>query len=101
LGFLSRYGFISWRKTKNNKCTEKQGFKINPKKLEKAINKKTKWIILNSPSNPTGAGYTKKEIKDLAKVLIKIKNVHILSDDIYEHVKYDNFKFFTIAQISN
>ena len=56
-------------------------------------------VILNSPSNTTGAGYSKKEIQELAKILIKNKNVYILSDDIYEHVKYDNFKFFTIAQI--
>ena len=56
-------------------------------------------VILNSPSNPTGAGYTKKEIQNLAKVLVKNKKVHILSDDIYEHIKYDNFNFFTIAQI--
>ncbi len=87
-------------KPKIIKCTEQEGFKLTAKKLQKAITKKTKWLILNSPSNPTGAGYTKKEIQDLAKVLIKKKKVFILSDDIYEHVRYDNFKFFTIAQIS-
>ena len=87
-------------KPKIVKCTEQEGFKLTAKKLKKAISKRTKWIILNSPSNPTGAGYTKKEIQDLAKVLIRNKNVHILSDDIYEHIKYDNFNFFTIAQIS-
>ena len=87
-------------KPKIVKCTEKEGFKLTASKLKKAITKKTKWIILNSPSNPTGAGYTKKEINDLAKVLIKHKNVHILSDDIYEHISYDNFKFYTIAQVS-
>ena len=87
-------------KPKIVKCTEKEGFKLTAKKLKKAISKKTKWVILNSPSNPTGAGYSKKEIQDLAKILIKNKNVYILSDDIYEHVKYDNFNFFTIAQIS-
>ena len=85
-------------KPKIVKCTEQEGFKLTAKKLKKAISKKTKWVILNSPSNPTGAGYTKKEITDLAKVLIKNKKVHILSDDIYEHIKYDNFNFFTIAQ---
>ncbi|MDB3913161.1 aminotransferase class I/II-fold pyridoxal phosphate-dependent enzyme, partial [Candidatus Pelagibacter sp.] len=53
------------------------------------------------PSNPTGAGYSKDEIESLAKVLIKNKKIHILSDDIYEHIKYDNFNFFTIAQIPN
>ena len=87
-------------KPKIVKCTEQEGFKLTAKKLKKAITKKTKWVIFNSPSNPTGAGYTKKEIQDLAKILIRNKKVHILSDDIYEHVKYDNFKFFTIAQIS-
>ena len=87
-------------KPKIIKCTEQEGFKLNASKLKKAITKKTKWIILNSPSNPTGAGYTKKEIQDLAKILIKNKKVHILSDDIYEHIKYDNFNFYTIAQNS-
>jgi aspartate aminotransferase len=87
-------------KPKIVKCSEADGFKLTPKSLKKAITKNTKWLILNSPSNPTGAGYTKKEINDLAKVLIKNKNVHILSDDIYEHISYDNFKFYTIAQVS-
>ena len=87
-------------KPKIVKCTEQEGFKLTSKKLKKAITKKTKWLILNSPSNPTGAGYTKREIKDLAKILIRNKKVHILSDDIYEHIKYDKFNFFTIAQIS-
>ena len=87
-------------KPKIVKCTEQEGFKLTASKLRKAITKKTKWLILNSPSNPTGAGYTKKEIEDLAKVLIRNKKVYILSDDIYEHIKYDNFNFYTIAQNS-
>jgi aspartate aminotransferase len=87
-------------KPKIVKCTEQEGFKLTPSKLRKAITKKTKWLILNSPSNPTGAGYTKKEIEELARVLVKNKKVHILSDDIYEHIKYDNFNFYTIAQNS-
>jgi len=87
-------------KPKIVKCTEQEGFKLTPSKLRKAITRKTKWLILNSPSNPTGAGYTKKEIEELAKVLVKNKKVHILSDDIYEHIKYDNFNFYTIAQNS-
>ncbi len=82
------------------KCEEKDGFKLSAKKLEKAISKKTKWLILNSPSNPTGAGYTKKEIEDLSEVLLKYKKIFILSDDIYEHIRYEGFNFFTIAQIS-
>ncbi len=82
------------------KCDEKDGFKLSARKLEKAISKKTKWLILNSPSNPTGAGYTKKEIEELGKVLLKNKKVFILSDDIYEHIRYGNYNFYTIAQIS-
>jgi aspartate aminotransferase len=82
------------------KCTEKQGFKINPLELEKSITKKTKWIILNSPSNPTGACYSEEDVRKIAKVLIKHPQVHILSDDIYEHVAYEGFKFFTIAQVA-
>ena len=83
------------------KCDEKDNFKLTPEKLNKAINKKTKWVILNSPSNPTGSAYTKKEIEDLSKILIKYKKVYILSDDIYEHIIYDDFDFFTIAQIKS
>ena len=86
-------------KPKIIKCSEKNEFKITPAELKKAIGRKTKWLIINSPSNPTGSCYTKKEIEDLSKILIKNKNVYILSDDIYEHITYDNFKFFTIAQI--
>ena len=82
-------------------CNEKQGFKINPSELEKSITKKTKWIILNSPSNPTGACYSEKDIKEIGKILEKHSHVFILSDDIYEHVTYGNFEFFTIAQIEN
>ena len=82
-------------------CDEKQGFKINPSDLEKFISPKTKWIILNSPSNPTGACYTEKDIREIAKVLEKHSHVYILSDDIYEHVTYEGFKFFTIAQIES
>ena len=86
-------------KPKIIKCDENEGFKLTSKNLKKAITKKTKWLILNSPSNPTGAGYTKDELENLSKVLIKNKNIHILSDDIYEHITYDNFNFFTIAQV--
>jgi aspartate aminotransferase len=82
-------------------CGEKQGFKINPADLEKFITPKTKWIILNSPSNPTGACYSEKDIKAIANVLEKHNHVYILSDDIYEHVTYEGFKFFTIAQIES
>ena len=87
-------------KPKIVKCKEEDGFKLTPKKLKKVISKKTKWLIINSPSNPTGACYTKNEIENLSKILIKNKKIYILSDDIYEHITYDNFNFFTIAQIS-
>ena len=86
-------------KPKIVRCDEKNNFKITPEQLRKAISKKTKWVILNSPSNPTGSAYTKKEIEDLSKVLMKYKKVFILSDDIYEHITYDDFRFYTIAQI--
>ncbi|MFM2129139.1 MAG: hypothetical protein RL477_685 [Pseudomonadota bacterium] len=76
-----------------------QGFKITPAQLEAAITPKTKWLILNSPSNPTGAAYSRAEIKALAAVLLRHPNVWILSDDIYEHLVYDNFEFTTIAQV--
>ena len=88
-------------KPKIVKCEEKDNFKLTPLKLKKAITKKTKWIILNSPSNPTGSSYTKSEIKDLAEILKKNKKIYILSDDIYEHITYDNFKFSTIAEIKD
>ena len=90
---------LSGGKPKIVKCDEEDGFKLTQQKLQKAITKKTKWLILNSPSNPTGVGYKKNEIESLSKVLIKHKKIHILSDDIYEHIRYDNFNFFTIAQI--
>ena len=80
-------------------CSENNNFKITPSELEKSITNKTKWIIINSPSNPTGSGYTQKELEALGEILKKNKNVFILSDDIYEHITYDDFKFFTIAQI--
>ena len=82
------------------KCSENENFKITPEKLKNSITNKTKWLILNSPSNPTGSCYSENEIKSLAKVLIENKQVHILSDDIYEHITYSKFKFFTIAQIN-
>ena len=88
-------------KPKIVKCNESDNFKLTPQKLRKAISKKTKWLILNSPSNPTGVSYTKAEIKKLSQVLIKNKKIQILSDDIYEHITYDKAKFFTIAQISS
>jgi aspartate aminotransferase len=75
------------------------GFKMKPEALEKAITKKTKWIIFNSPSNPTGAAYTKDELKAITDVLVKHPHVWIMTDDMYEHLVYDDFKFYSIAEV--
>ncbi len=79
-------------------CSEKDKFKITPNKIKDSLTDKTKWIILNSPSNPTGSCYSKNEIDAIADLLKDYPKVMIMSDDIYEHVVYDNFKFYTIAQ---
>jgi aspartate aminotransferase len=76
-----------------------EGFKLSPKALAAAITPRTKWFIFNSPSNPTGAAYTRDEIKALTDVLLKHENVWVLSDDIYEHLVYDGFAFSTPAQV--
>ncbi|MCP4395095.1 MAG: pyridoxal phosphate-dependent aminotransferase [Alphaproteobacteria bacterium] len=81
------------------KCTEETAFKLTPELLENAITPKTKWLILNSPSNPTGAVYKEEELKALTDVLVKHPNVWVMSDDIYEHIVYDGFEFKTIAQV--
>ena len=81
------------------KCPENQNFKIKPEQLEKYITPKTKWLMLNSPSNPTGAVYSKEELKDLAKVLINHPHVLIMCDDIYEKIIYDELEFHTLASI--
>ena len=74
-------------------------YKISPEQLEKAITDKTKWFIFNSPSNPTGAGYSKNELKELTEILIKFPNVLIMTDDMYEHLAYDDFLFSTPAEV--
>ena len=79
-------------------CDEKDEFKISAQKVKENISEKTKWIILNSPSNPTGSCYSRNEIDLIANVLKDFPHVMIMSDDIYEHVVYDDFKFYTIAQ---
>ena len=76
-----------------------EGFKLSPKALAAAITPRTKWFIFNSPSNPTGAAYTRDEIKALTDVLLKHESVWVLSDDIYEHLVYDGFAFSTPAQV--
>ena len=79
--------------------TAATNFKISPKDLEAKINSKTKWIILNSPSNPTGACYSADDLKALAEALLRHPQVHIMADDIYEHLIFDGLKFSTIAQV--
>ena len=80
-------------------CTAEHGFKLQPDALEKAITPKTKWIILCSPSNPTGAAYTRAELKAITDVLVKHPHVWVMNDDMYEHLVYDDFVFTTPAQI--
>ena len=74
-------------------------FKMTPAELESKITKKTKWVIINSPGNPTGSTYSKEELAGLANVLLKYENLWILSDDIYEYLIYDNLKFFNILNL--
>jgi aspartate aminotransferase len=80
-------------------CDEKQNFKITPSQLEKSITRRTKWLMINSPSNPTGAVYTREELEALGQVLIKNPRVYILTDDIYEKIIYDNNTFHTLASV--
>ena len=75
------------------------GFKLTPAQLEAAITPKTKWFIFNSPSNPTGAAYTRAELKALCEVLLRHPHVWIMSDDMYEHLVFDDFEFTTPAQV--
>lgn len=75
------------------------GFKMKPEALERAITPKTKWLIFNSPSNPTGAAYTRAEVKAITEVLMQHPHVWVLSDDMYEHLVYDDFEFSTPAQV--
>jgi len=77
-----------------------QNYKITPAQLEAAITAKTKWLILNSPSNPTGAAYSRAELEGLAEVLRRHQQVMIMADDMYEHIVYDDFEFTTIAQVA-
>lgn len=79
---------------------EENGFKITPDDLEKAITPKTKWFVLNSPSNPSGAAYSREELRALADVLARHENVWIVSDEIYEHIVYDGFKSYSIAAVA-
>jgi len=81
-------------------CSISEGFKLTKEALEKAISSKTKWIIINSPNNPTGMAYSSEDLASIAEVLRKHPNIQIMTDDIYEHVIFDNFKFYNIAVIA-
>ena len=81
-------------------CTQETDFKLTAKELEQVITKKSKWLILNSPSNPTGSCYSRKELEEIADVVRKHKNLYVMTDDIYEYIVYDNFEFFTFAQVA-
>jgi aspartate/methionine/tyrosine aminotransferase len=72
---------------------------VQPDDLERMISSNTKWLILNSPSNPTGSAYTRDELKAIAEVLVRHPHVWVMTDDIYEHIVYDGFEFSTIAEV--
>ncbi len=80
-------------------CGAERGFKLDPEALDRAITRHTKWVILNSPSNPTGSGYSELELSQICQVLNRHPRVWLMTDDIYEHVIYDDFRFTTPAQV--
>lgn len=82
------------------RCTTEDHLKLTPEALEENITPRTKWLILNSPNNPSGMVYTKAELQGLAEVLRRFPHVHILSDDIYEHLIYDGMEFNTLADVA-
>ncbi|GHM57930.1 MAG: aspartate aminotransferase [Candidatus Mesenet longicola] len=90
---------ISGGKSVIIECKQENNFKLLPAPLEEKITSKTKWLMINSPNNPTGAVYTYDDLKDIAQVLLKYPHVNIVTDDIYEHIIYDDQKFFNIAQV--
>lgn len=80
-------------------CAEENGFKLQADDLEKAITPRTKWLFLNSPNNPCGSIYTRKDLQELGEVLLRHPQVYVLSDDIYEHIIFDGHKFETLADV--
>ncbi|MGO1075169.1 pyridoxal phosphate-dependent aminotransferase [Inquilinus sp. CA228] len=80
-------------------CAPEDGFRLDPKALQAAITERTRWLILNSPANPSGAGYSREELAAIAEVLLRHPQVWILTDDIYEHLTYGGFRFATIAAV--
>ena len=80
-------------------CSDSDGFKLRPSSLRAAITPRTRWLILNSPSNPTGVGYSAEDLRGIADVLLEHPRVMVLTDDMYEHIRYDGWKFATIAAV--
>lgn len=81
-------------------CTQSNHFKLQPDDLEDAMSEKTRWVLLNSPSNPTGAAYSREELKRLTNVLARYDHVMVMTDDMYEKLVYDDFNFYTVAQVA-
>ncbi len=80
-------------------CSPENGFKLSAEDLERAITPRTRWLVLNAPNNPSGAAYSRDELKALAAVLLRHPHVWVMTDDIYEHILYDGRKFATMAQV--
>ena len=81
-------------------CSSETNFKLTGEALDKVITKNSKWLILNSPSNPTGSCYSISELEEIANVVRKHENLYVMTDDIYEYIVYDKFKFYTLAQVA-
>jgi hypothetical protein len=80
-------------------CSQNAGFKMRPEELEAAITPKTKWVMFSSPNNPTGATYSREELKAISEVLLRHPHVWVISDDVYEHILFDDREFATLAQV--